>query len=184
MTSEVSIENLENIIASLGLLQPVNEPKCQSIRFVENIKLTDFIAKSYRGNILPYNEQTQRMLHLEEIRLQLPLTENVEEIDSIIRRLTNFVIDDQPNYTARMEIQLVTRLLTYSLQFRRCLSATPEERLCSAISAVSDYKSALVDLFSPFTTIPYKSLLNDFLERAKDLLQLPFNPYVQVFVVL
>jgi hypothetical protein len=174
----VSMEN-KNLFASL---QPINEPKCQSIRFVESVKLIEYISKSYRGNILPYNKQTQRMLHLDEIRLNLSLTENVEDIDSLIKRITNFVVDDQPSYTERMKIQLITRLLTYSLQFRRCLSATPEERLNSAISAVSDYKSALVDLLNPFTTLQYKSLLNDFLELAQNLLQLPFNPYVQVLL--
>jgi hypothetical protein len=171
--------NLNNLFASLAdLLQPINEPKCPDIRFVESIKLNDYIAKSHRGNILPYNEQTQRMLHLEEIRLQLAFVANAEEVDSLIKRLNNFNIDEQQTYTTRMEIQLVTRLLSYSLQFRRCLSAVPDERITSAVSAVSDYKSALLDLLNPFTTLQYKFLLNNFLEKGQSLLKLPFNPYV------
>lgn len=171
--------SLNNLFASLAdILQPINEPKCQSIRFVESVKLNDYIAKSYRGNILPYNEQTQRMLHLEEIKLQLAFVANVEEVDALIKRLNDFNIDEQQTYTARMEIQLVTRLLSYSLQFRRCLSAVPDERITSAVAAVSDYKSALLDLLNPFTTLQYKFLMDNFLEKAQDLLQLPFNPYV------
>uniref|UniRef100_U9UNJ5 Uncharacterized protein n=1 Tax=Rhizophagus irregularis (strain DAOM 181602 / DAOM 197198 / MUCL 43194) TaxID=747089 RepID=U9UNJ5_RHIID len=170
--------SLNNLFASLAdILQPINEPKCQSIRFVESVKLNDYIAKSYRGNILPYNEQTQRMLHLEEIKLQLAFVANVEEVDALIKRLNDFNIDEQQTYTARMEIQLVTRLLSYSLQFRRCLSAVPDERITSAVAAVSDYKSALLDLLNPFTTLQYKFLMDNFLEKAQDLLQLPFNPF-------
>src|SRR5947207_11356135 len=72
--------SLDNLFASLAdLLQPINEPKCQKIRFVESIKLNEYIAKSCRGNILPYNAQTQRMLQLEEIRLQLDFVTNAED---------------------------------------------------------------------------------------------------------
>ena len=35
------------------------------------------------------------------------------EIDSLIKRITNFIIDERPNCTAIMEIRLVTRLLSY-----------------------------------------------------------------------
>lgn len=171
--------SLNNLFASLAdILQPINEPKCPNVRFVESVKLNDYMAKSYRGNILPYNEQTQRMSHLEEIRLQMTFVANVEEVDALIKRLNNFNIDEQQTYTARMEIQLVTRLLSYSLQFRRCLSAVPDERITSAVAAVSDYKNGLLDLFNPFTTLHYKFLLNNFLAKGQTLLQLPLNPYV------
>lgn len=179
--NQPNASSLNNLFASLAdLLQPVNEPKCPGIRFVESIKLNDYISKSYRGNILPYNEQTQRMLHLEDIRLQLAFVANVEEVDALISRLNNFNIEEPQTYTAKMEIQLVSRLLSYSLQFRRCLSAVPDERITSAVSAVSDYKSSLLDLLNPFTTLQYKFLLTNFLEKAQSLLKLTFNPYVLI----
>ncbi|CAB4443321.1 unnamed protein product [Rhizophagus irregularis] len=47
--------SLNNLFASLAdILQPINEPKCQSIRFVESVKLNDYIAKSYRDVFLLY----------------------------------------------------------------------------------------------------------------------------------
>ncbi|RIA88265.1 hypothetical protein C1645_826635 [Glomus cerebriforme] len=178
MSNIPSNVNLDNIFASLAdLLQPIDEPKCPGIRFVESTKFSEYIAKSCRGNILPLNEQTQRMLHLEEIKLQLAFVTNMEEIDDLIQKLNNFTNEEQQTYTARIQVQLITRLLSYSLQFRRCLSAVPDERITSAITAVSDYKNGLLDLFNPFTTLDYKFLQNNFLEKAKDALQITFNPF-------
>ena len=168
-----------NLAGLLDLLQGhVDEPKSPGVRFVEGVKIAEFIAKSYKGGILPHNKETQRMLLLEEKKRQLPSLSTPEGVDQLISRLSCITINEPQTYATGTVIQLVSRLLAYSLQFRRCLSAVPEDRLTSAIAAVSDYKGAVLDLSNPFTTIPWKVLLNDFLMKAQTTLQLPFNPYV------
>ncbi|CAI2164562.1 19515_t:CDS:2 [Funneliformis geosporum] len=168
-----------NSLASLAdLFRVVEEPECSKVRFAENVNLRKYIEKSYRGNILPYNNWTQRMLRLEEIKLRLPSLTNAGDVDDLVQRLNSAnTFDEEQSYSAGIIIQLVTRLLTFSLQFRRSLSAVPKDRLTSALSAVSDYHSAVLDLSNPFTTLPWKVLENDFLEKAQNMLQLPFNPY-------
>ncbi|CAG8528737.1 2790_t:CDS:2 [Paraglomus occultum] len=166
-----------NLAGLLDLLQVhVDEPKSPGVRFVESVKISEFIAKSYKGGILPHNKETQRMLLLEEKKSLLPTLATPEAVDQLISRLGYITVNEPQTYETGTLIQLVSRLLAYSLQFRRCLSSVPEDRLTSAISAVSDYKGAVLDLSNPFTTVPWR-VLNDFLTNAQTTLKLPFNPY-------
>ncbi|CAG8657945.1 16431_t:CDS:1 [Racocetra fulgida] len=174
--SDIDVSSLAGLAS---LFRVVDEPKCPEVRIGESIKLHDYIDMSYKGNILPYNKETQQMLRLEEEKVLLPSLTNVEDVDDLIKRLNDIKIsDEQDDYSAGIVIQIVTRFLAYSLQFRRSISCVPTERLSSAVSAVSDYRSALIDLSNPFTTISCKDLVSDFLEKAQYFLKLPFNPYV------
>ncbi|CAG8795510.1 10925_t:CDS:1, partial [Racocetra fulgida] len=146
------------------------------VRTIESLKLHYYIDKSYKGNILPYNKETQHLLRLEDDKILLPSLANDNDIDELVQRLNNISVSERQSYNAGITIQLVIRFLVYSLQFRRCMSSVPDERLPSAVLAVSDYRSALLDLANPFTTLPCKVLITDFLEKTQDLLKLPFNP--------
>jgi len=171
----LDINSLTGLLNGVAL-QP--EPKCNEVRFTECAKVRDYIVKCYRGNILPFCKETERLLRLEGHKSQLPVLESPEDVDTLLQTLRNITITDQEqNHTTGVVIQMVTRLLVYSLQFRRCVSATPTDRLPSIVSAISDYEDALIDLSNPFTTLPCKVLANDFLAKAQNVLRLPFNPY-------
>ncbi|CAG8525078.1 6774_t:CDS:2 [Funneliformis caledonium] len=136
-----------NSFASLAdLFRVAEEPECSKVQFAENVNLRKYIEKSYRGNILSYNNWTKHMLRLEEIKLRLPSLANAGDVVELVQRLNSASsLDEEQSYSAGIVIQLVTRLLTFSLQFRRSLSAVPKDRLTSALSAVSDYHSAVLD---------------------------------------
>ncbi|KAF0536476.1 hypothetical protein F8M41_009140 [Gigaspora margarita] len=173
------LSDIDILTSSLvSLLRVADEPKCPEVRIAESIKLYDYIDMSYKGNILPYNKESQQMLRLEEEKELLPSITKAENISDLINRLSDIkVSDEHDDYTAGIIIQIITRFLAYSLQFRRCISTVPTERLPSAVAAVSDYRNALIDLSNPFTTISCKTLATDFLEKAQEILKLPFNPY-------
>ncbi|CAG8706299.1 5609_t:CDS:2, partial [Ambispora leptoticha] len=169
--------DVQSLVSLLQGTAPLNEQKDPNVRFAESVNLQKYISKSYRGDILPLNKNTQRMLRLEEIKGQLPSKSRVEDVDALIQRLNNNTVNEQENYPTGMVIQLVTRLLVYSLQFRRCMSSVPTDRLNSAVVAISDYKNAQLDLSNPFTTLDWGVLTNEFLERAQNVLRLSVNPY-------
>ncbi|CAG8735996.1 8223_t:CDS:2, partial [Cetraspora pellucida] len=173
--SDIDVSSLAGLAS---LFRVADEPKCPEVRIAESIKLHDYIDMSYKGNILPYNKETQQMLRLEEEKVLLPSLTKVEDVDDLVNRLNDIKIsDEKEDYPSGIAIQIVTRFLAYSLQFRRSISSVPTERLPSAVSAVSDYRSALIDLSNPFTTIPCKVLVSDFLGKAQQLMKLAFNPY-------
>ncbi|CAG8528448.1 6781_t:CDS:2 [Dentiscutata erythropus] len=173
--SDIEISSLANTF--INALMLVDEPKCPEIPTVEYLKLHYYIDKSYKGNILPYNKETQLSLRLEDEKVSLPSLIKEDDVYDLVQKLNNISVSENQSYTAGIVIQLVTRFLVYSLKFRRCMSAVPNERLASAVSALSDYRSALLDLANPFTTLPCNVLITDFLAKTQDLLKLPFNPY-------
>ncbi|CAG8443937.1 6462_t:CDS:2 [Acaulospora morrowiae] len=177
-----------NTLASLASLlqQPVDEQKCPEVRFAEIMNIQDYINKSCRGNILPFNEEAKRMLGLDNKKLEWSSLTNLEDVDNLVKILndhttSNNVIsntsEEPQNYVVGTVIQMVIRLLAYSVQYRKCLSTVPTERLTSALSAFSDYRSALLDLSNPFTTVKWNVLISEFLNKAQNLLKLPINPY-------
>ncbi|CAG8488895.1 3775_t:CDS:2 [Cetraspora pellucida] len=174
--SDLEINSLAN--SFINALMMVDEQKCPEVRTVESLKLHYYIDKSYKGNILPYNKETQHLLRLEDDKILLPSLVNEKDIYDLVQRLNNITVSERQSYNAGIVIQVVIRFLVYSLQFRRCMSVVPSERLTSAVSAVSDYRSALLDLANPFTTLPCSILITDFLEKTQDLLKLPFNPSI------
>ncbi|CAG8443953.1 6465_t:CDS:2 [Acaulospora morrowiae] len=182
------LQNIDaNTLASLvSLLQPVEEQECPEVRFAEIMNIQEYIDKSCFGNILPYNKETRRILNLKDKELKWSSLTNVEDVDKLIQILDNPSAEDDTatstseesqGYAVGVVIQLVIRLLAYSLQYRRCLSTVPAGRLTSALNSISDYRSAMLDLSNPFTTIQWNVLISDFLNKAQSLLKLPFNPF-------
>ncbi|CAG8443945.1 6464_t:CDS:2 [Acaulospora morrowiae] len=182
--SDVDINALADSLASL--LQTTEEQKHPEVRFAEIINIQDYIDKSCGGNILPYNKETLRILGLENKKLEWSSLTNVEEVDNLLETLNNPTAGnntignasgEQRGYVIGTVIQMVIRLLAYSVQYRKCLSTVPSKRLTSALSAFTDYRSAMLDLSNPFTTLQWNVLISDFLNKAQALLKLPFNPY-------
>ncbi|CAG8695714.1 12158_t:CDS:2, partial [Acaulospora colombiana] len=120
------------------------------------LDIQKYIDHSYFGNILPHNKEAKQMLKLANMRLRWPSVTNVNEVDELIQTIDKSTTS---NNTASEE---------------------PQEyvRLTAALSAISDYRSAMIDLSNPFTTLQWNVLVTDFLGKAQDLLRLPFNPMV------
>jgi len=184
--------NMDALVNLVNLLQPPNEEKRPEVRFAEIMNIPEYIKKSYLGNILPYNKETQRLLSLENKRIKWSSVTDVKEIDDLIQVMDNHATTASDSATSNATeaeanlqdelypvgtvLQLVIRLLAYSLHYRRCLSTVPIGRLTCALSAFSDYSSVMLDLSNPFTTLPWNGLI-DFMTRTQNLLKLPFNPF-------
>jgi hypothetical protein len=232
--------NMETLVGLANLLQiPTNEEKRPDVRFAEIMNIPEYIAKSYRGNILPFNKDTSRLLSIEHRRILkwssvtdvkavddlvqilehqiagnaapnnpavapvVPPVQNVPlaieaglntEGDAEVRRNVEAIPANPPEVSNAAEanaaeaelkeelypvgtvVQLVTRLLAYSLHYRRCLSSVPDKRLTAALHSLSDYRSVMLDLGNPFTTLQWNDLIG-FLSQAQTLLRLPLNPF-------
>lgn len=197
MAGIIDVQGLQTLINLLATTDTSNEPKNPRVRFVESIKLKEYIDKSCRGWILNINESTKRQLQLEEKKSQLYSSTKPEEVDSIVKQLNNPAVNianasdvigssfgsKRETYPIGTVIQIVTRLMAYSLQFTRCLASTPNERLASAVVAMADYRRAQLDLSNPFTTVEWRVLISEFLEKAQTALQVNVNPCVHELTV-
>ncbi|CAG8443933.1 6461_t:CDS:2 [Acaulospora morrowiae] len=177
--------DMETLVTLANLLQIPEEQKRPEVRFAEIMNIREYIDKSCFGNVLPYNKQTHRMLNLEDKKLEWSSLTDTKDIDNLIQTLDNstennttgMTSGESQNYPVGVVIQLVTRLLAYSIQYRKCLSTVPTKRLTCALYAISDYRNAMIDLSNPFTTLQWNTLIFDFLGKTQNLLKLPFNPY-------
>ncbi|CAG8450348.1 9271_t:CDS:2 [Diversispora eburnea] len=177
----IDVQSLQSLMSLLATsAEATVEPKNQNVRFVESINLKGYMDKSCRGWILNINKTTKHMLRLDEVKSQLHASTKAEEVDAIVQALNNSEMDpdyERDTYPIGTVIQILTRLLAYSLQFKRCMSSSPDSRLTSAVVAVSDYRRAQIDLSNPFTTVEWRTLISEFLEKSQTVLRLSVNPF-------
>ncbi|CAG8805493.1 30175_t:CDS:1, partial [Racocetra persica] len=102
--SDLEINSLAT--SFINALMVIDEQKCPEVRTIESLKLHYYIDKSYKGNILPYNKETQHLLRLEDDKILLPSLANENDIDEHVQKLNNISVSERQSYNAGITIQL------------------------------------------------------------------------------